>query len=334
MPKLAVETIRVIEWESVDRPVTTDHNETEIHSDVYQVLTWVTRQLLFSQGYRIGFEKFSPAIRLGRGKTPKKYVQAILSEINEHEEARRNRFRSAKEFNAYELSDEEPESSIIEQFHIEMGVSGKDAGSRLANEVPKTLLGYGFERVFYPLFGDQVTLAGTLSKLGILGVKRPPQTKVRQLRKKFGSVGRYLTQNPSGKWTLDFSLSPLIGELTFCTIGIFHPLFKPKSSDDPYTMPLNRFVSKMADFLFRDDRDVNPTPLTLRKQLSAKTVRERIRGNRKRLSLLKSEAEKLGLVSTEFYAYLAEMNGRIRPEAHPFIKPWGRHLLPTQKISG
>ena len=150
MKRAEPRTIRVIEWEPNTLQSEMDFTEPSTHPDAYQVLIWISRQVMLKNGYRIGFEKPSAEIRIQNYRTIQSYVAAILGEIEQQEKDRKKRFDAAKEFYDYSNS-EEPDSSIIAQFYEEIGVDGQNAATSaalLATEQPKTLLRYGFERLF------------------------------------------------------------------------------------------------------------------------------------------------------------------------------------------
>gem|GEM_PF-6307153 len=174
-------------------------------------------------------------------------------------------------------------------------------------------------------------MAGILRTLNLSSTGSHSTKQLRKLRKSFGGTGRYLKKN-NDQWTLDFSNSPLLRQILFSSIAVFHPLFKPdkpqatpdfereeNEKKDRFTMPLNRLMSQMIGFMFRDPQCVNSSPGKLREQISATVIRGRVRGNRSLLDNTASKAKKLGLVNNDFYAYLKKMNGRLRPGIGSYI---------------
>ncbi|MGK5082842.1 hypothetical protein WDW37_06020 [Bdellovibrionota bacterium FG-1] len=314
MSKKLSKQIRVIEWDSSKTHTKTqDFGESDISSDIFQILEWVLRQVLAERGIKIGFDKSVPKVRIKNYNTIAQYVQAVICEIDRYEQERRIRFNAAVEyFDHFRGEEDDINLSWVKKLESEIGLTGQGAtfGQWLTVERPANLLRYGLERLYYPISCDRDCL---------VGVKDPSEKQLKALRRKLGAMGRYLVKTEDGWLSLDFSKSPFIRELIFGAYAVFSPYFKPADREDPQTFPLAPFINKKLGFMFRDDRSVNARPGTLRRTLTARVIRERLHGNKKLRAQYKDDLAILGLTSDAFYAYLKQSNGKLRPSSSPYL---------------
>jgi hypothetical protein len=73
--------------------------------------------------------------------------------------------------------------------------------------------------------------------------------------------------------------------------------------------------------MFRDDFGVNKTKGLLRKQISGKAIRGRLKGDKhgKLVSQFETHLERSGLISDDLYQYLKSENGLLRPGITQYI---------------
>lgn len=315
-----MKTIRVIEWDSRRRRKNLALADPTIYPDVYQVLEWVVRQALLEKGFRIGFEKLAPTVRISQFPSTNEYVAAILAEIENYEQTRQNRFNAAQELYNYHQH-EEIEQSEVKKLEADIGVTGQDSATwagLLTVERPQNLLCYGFERMFYPLMSDRISVSSVFASLGNKRGTRLSPVQQRSLRRGQKGIGRYLVQLPNGNWRLEFSRSPFIREMIFAMVAVFRPFFFPNSGD-PWTFPLNRFVSQRIGFMFRDDRDINSVNGILRRQLGSSVIRGRLKGNKGLLNDIERRLVVSKLVNPPLYRYLKKHNGQLRPGLKQYL---------------
>jgi hypothetical protein len=222
------ETIRVLEWSrSAKQNKTVEAPDPVIFPDTYQVLEWILRQALIDFGFKIGFEVRATKIRSNAFASTEKYVAAILSEIEKQEKQRRKRFKKAIDLYEHWQRDEDPDPHYIRELYDDIGASGTNAATWakfVTMERPQNLLRYGFEQVYYPTTPLLMAVLRSLSELKIKNENILSAKQEKALRARFPGIGRFLQKTEAGEWMLDFSKSPLVRTLIFCSVAVYRPL--------------------------------------------------------------------------------------------------------------
>jgi len=312
----AIQTIKVIEWDSRLQIKNGKQREPSIWPDTYQIYEWIIRQALMEYGLRIGFDFPSSSVRLTK-LSPTKYVAAIVQEIQEYERKRVERFNAAQEFYEYMKGNEdELTNTEIQKFYYKIGVNGENPGAwaeLLTIERPEKPLSYGFERICLPRTSQIIGLTQKLSEMEITKLRSVTRSQERALRRRLGWIGNYLEKTGDNKWALDFSNYPLIKHLVYLSFATYRGI-----PDRPRN--IHKFISGKISYLFREDQRFHGFDFS--SGLSANVIRGRIKGDKlgKLLAQYEMHLTSSGLLSAELHSYLEYQSGSIRPTLTQYLE--------------